>query len=155
MAADAEGQARQPGPLPPGPQHALQLLGPPAPAPDAAAAAAAAVQTAAAHRAAVDLVVLRAVAQLLQAAGADSADLQAAAQLLQATGAAPGDAATDFAALRLPRMPPAADPAAVAAHRAAIAAGKQPATDAAPDPAWTGLGMSPADAPLAAAALRG
>ena len=52
-------------------------------------------------------------------------------------------------------MPPAADPAAVAAHRAAIAAGKQPAVDATPDAAWTGLGMSPADAPLSAAALRG
>ena len=52
-------------------------------------------------------------------------------------------------------MPPAADPATAAAHRAAIAAGKQPAADAAPDPAWSGLGMSPADTPLAAAALRG
>ena len=48
------------------------------------------------------------------------------------------------------------DPTAVdEAHRAAVAAGKQPAADAAPDDAWTGLGMSPADAPLSAAALRG
>ena len=44
--------------------------------------------------------------------------------------------------------------ATAAAHRAAVAAGKQPA-NAAPNPAWSGLGMSPADAPLAAAALRG
>ena len=34
-----------------------------------------------------------------------------------------------------------------------VAAGKQPA--ATTDPAWSGLGMAPADAPLAAAALRG
>ena len=48
----------------------------------------------------------------------------------------------------------AARAAAQDGHRAAVAAGKQPA-DAAPDPAWSGLGMSPADAPLAAAAIRG
>ena len=87
------------------------------------------------------LAALRAAAQLLQAAGADPAVLRAAAQLLHAAGAAPEDAA--------------ADPAAAAAHRAAIAAGKQPVVDAASDTAWTGLGMPPADAPLSAAALRG
>ena len=88
-----------------------------------------------------DLAALRAAAQLLQAAGADPAVLRAAAQLLHAAGAAPEDAA--------------ADPAAAAAHRAAITAGKQPAVDATPDAAWTGLGMSPADAPLSAIALLG
>ena len=46
------------------------------------------------------------------------------------------------------------DPAATVAHRADVA-GKRPFTDAAPDAAWTGLGMSPADVPLSAAALRG
>ena len=88
-----------------------------------------------------DLAALRAAAQLLQAAGADPAILRAAAQLLHAAGASPEDAA--------------ADPAAAAAHRAAIAAGKQPVVEATPDAAWTGLGMSPADAPLSAAAIRG
>ena len=101
-----------------------------------------------------DPAALRAAAQLLQAAGADPAVLQAAVQLLQAAGAAPGDAAADLAALRLPRMLPAADPVAAAAHHAAVVAGKQPVADAAPDPAWTGLRMSPADALLSAAALR-
>ena len=88
-----------------------------------------------------DLAALRAAAQLLQAAGADPAVLRAAAQLLHAAGAAPEDAA--------------ADPAVAAAHRAAIAAGKQPVVDAASDTAWTGLGMPPADAPLSAIAIRG
>src|SRR6185437_14425480 len=37
----------------------------------------------------------------------------------------------------------------------AVASGKLPAIDAAPDPAWPGLGMSPTDAPISAAALRG
>ena len=42
--------------------------------------------------------------------------------------------------------------AAQAAHRAAVAAGKQPA---AADPTWPELGMPPVDAPLSAAAFRG
>ncbi|XP_039855104.1 transcriptional regulatory protein AlgP-like [Panicum virgatum] len=97
-----------------------------------------------------DLAALRAAAQLLQAAGTDPAVLRAAAQLLHAAGAAPEDAA--------------AGPAVAAAHRASIAAGKQPVVDAAgkqpvvdaaSDTAWTGLGMPPADAPLSAIAIRG
>ncbi|XP_039778944.1 uncharacterized protein LOC120646445 [Panicum virgatum] len=88
-----------------------------------------------------DLAALRAAAQLLQAAGVDQAVLRAAAQLLHAAGASPEDAA--------------ADPAVAAAHRAAIATGKQPVVAAASDTAWTGLGMPPADAPLSAIAIRG
>jgi len=45
--------------------------------------------------------------------------------------------------------------AQAAAHRAVVAAGKLPADDAWTNPAWSGLGMAPADAPLSAAALRG
>ena len=48
-----------------------------------------------------------------------------------------------------------ADPVAAAAHRTAVAAGKRAADAAAASPAWSGLGMAPADAPLAAAALCG
>ena len=42
--------------------------------------------------------------------------------------------------------------AAQDAHRAAVAAGKQPA---AADPTWPELGMPPVDVPLSAAAFRG
>ena len=62
------------------------------------------------------------------------------------------------APLLLPEAPGAAAAAAAtvqADHRAAVAAGKLPAIDAAPDPAWPGLGMSPTDAPISATALRG
>ena len=40
------------------------------------------------------------------------------------------------------------------AHRTAVAAVKWAVNAAVTDPAWSGFGMSPADAPLAAAALR-
>jgi len=70
-----------------------------------------------------------------QRTAVDPATLRAAAQLLQAAGA-------DLAAV-------------AAAHRVAVAAGKQPVVDAAPGATWSGLGMAPEDAPLAAAALRG
>ena len=63
-------------------------------------------------------------------------------------------------------MPPASPAApgatAAAAHRATVTTGKQPLpadaalpAPAAPAPAWPGLEMPPADAPYAAAALRG
>ena len=82
------------------------------------------------------------------AAGADLAALQAA---LQAAGANP--AALQAALQAVAADPAAAAAAAAAALRATVAAGNRPA--AAADPAWTGLGMAPEDAPLVAAALRG
>ena len=68
-------------------------------------------------------------------------------------------AAAPVAAGAGPRGPlqqaPTSNPTAAAAaeaHRAAVAAGKQPAVAT---PTWPELGMPPADAPLAAEALRG